>query len=193
MCLRLLSARHTSFLSLLCGCRAPEYTDTVSFKSRSQTLCDHWTFPRVARNRWLSHYVTSAVPVSRATGPLTCMFPVSVSRDFYDMCMSHGGPPRLPLCRAYIFSLMPLTRLSWTSLRPLVSRTICSPVLVMPSLLPGSLSLVSLTRLDGILVSYFYSFYTCLYLYLSYLYIYWVGDGTIPIFNLLCNHPSVVT
>ena len=53
--------------------------------------------------------------------------------------------------------------------------------------------LPSLTRLDVILVSYFYGLYACLYLYLPYLYIYWVGDGTIPIFNLLCNHPSVVT
>ena len=52
---------------------------------------------------------------------------------------------------------------------------------------------LSLTRLDVISVSYLYGFYACLYLYLSYLYIYWVGDGTIPIFNLLCNHPSVVT
>ena len=29
-CLRLLSARHTPFPFVLCGCRAPEYTDTVS-------------------------------------------------------------------------------------------------------------------------------------------------------------------
>ena len=85
------------------------------------------------------------------------------------------------------------TRLSRTSLRPLVFRTILSPVLITPSLLPGSLPLVSLTRLDDILVSYLYGFYACLYLYLPYLYIYWVGDGTIPIFNLLCNHPKVVT
>ena len=54
-------------------------------------------------------------------------------------------------------------------------------------------SLISLTQLDVILVSYFYELYACLYLYLSDMYIYWVGDGTIPIFNLLCNHPSVVT
>ena len=52
---------------------------------------------------------------------------------------------------------------------------------------------LSLTRLDDILVSYLYGFYACLYLYLPYMYIYWVGDGTIPIFNLLCNHPSVLT
>ena len=107
--------------------------------------------------------------------------------------MSHGDPPRLPLCHAYIFSLMFLTCLSRTSLRPLVSRMICSPVLVTPSLLPGLLSLISLTQLDDILVSYLYGFYARLYLYLSYLYIYWVGDGMIPIFNLLCNHPSIVT
>ena len=88
---------------------------------------------------------------------------------------------------------MLFTRLSRTSLRPLVSRTTRSPVLVTPSLLPGSLPLISLTRLDGILVFYLYDFYACLYLYLPYLYIYWVGDGTIPIFNLLCNHPSVLT
>ena len=86
-----------------------------------------------------------------------------------------------------------VTRLSRTSLRPFVSRTICSPVLVTPSLLPGSLSLASLTRLDVISVSYLYGSYACLYLYLPDLYIYWVGDGMIPIFNLLCNHPKVVT
>ena len=51
------------------------------------------------------------VPVSHATGPLTRMFPVSVSRDFYDICMSHGDLPRLFLCHAYVFSLMPLTHL----------------------------------------------------------------------------------
>ena len=67
------------------------------------------------------------------------------------------------------------------------------PDFVTPSLLPGSLSLTSLTRLDDISVPYLYGFYACLYLYLSDLYKYWVGDGTIPIFNLLCNHPSVVT
>ena len=52
---------------------------------------------------------------------------------------------------------------------------------------------VTLTRLDVILVSHSYGFYVCLYLYCTDLYIYWVGDGMIPIFNLLCNHPSVVT
>ena len=54
-------------------------------------------------------------------------------------------------------------------------------------------SFLSLTRLDVILVSYGYGLCARLYLYSPYLYIYWVGDGTIPIFNLLCNHPSVVT
>ena len=51
----------------------------------------------------------------------------------------------------------------------------------------------SLTRLDDIPVLYFYGstpLCTCIS---PDLYIYWVGDGTIPIFNLLCNHPSVVT
>ena len=57
----------------------------------------------------------------------------------------------------------------------------------------SSVRLLTLTRLDVILVSYFYGSYACLYLYLPYVYIYWVGDGTIPIFNLLCNHPSVLT
>ena len=85
------------------------------------------------------------------------------------------------------------TRLSRTSLRPLVSRMICLPDFVTPSLLPDVLPLVSLTRLDDILVSYFYGSYATLYLYCTDLYIYWIGDGTIPIFNLLCNHPSVVT
>ena len=71
--------------------------------------------------------------------------------------------------------------------------SLISPVLVTPSSLPGSFSLLSLTRLDVISVPYGYGLYACLYLYRPYVYIYWVGDGTIPIFNLLCNHPSVVT
>ena len=54
-------------------------------------------------------------------------------------------------------------------------------------------SFLSLTRLDVILVLSLFVTYACLYLYRTNLYIYWVGDGTIPIFNLLCNHPSVVT
>ena len=57
----------------------------------------------------------------------------------------------------------------------------------------SSIRLLTLTQLDDIHVSYFYGLYASLYLYLPYLYIYWVGDGTPPIFNLLCNHPSVVT
>ena len=83
------------------------------------------------------------------------------------------------------------------------SRLCLSPVMSLISLyLAGSryaqfstqfVSLLSLTRLDVILVSYVYGLYACLYLYRLYLYIYWVGDGTIPIFNLLCNHPSVLT
>ena len=51
---------------------------------------------------------------------------------------------------------------------------------------------LSLTRLDVISVSHLYGLCARLYLYVPYLYIYWVGDGTIPIFNLLCNHPKVV-
>ena len=62
--------------------------------------------------------------VSRATGLLTCMFPVPVSCDFYGTPVCHGEPPGLFLCHAYVFSLMPLFRLSWFSLRPLVSRMI---------------------------------------------------------------------
>ena len=88
------------------------------------------------------------------------------------------------------------TRLSRTSLRPYVIRTIRLfpvPVLLAPSLLPDDFTLCSLTRLDAISILYVYSLYAHLYLYLSDLYKYWVGDGTIPIFNLLCNHPSVVT
>ena len=85
------------------------------------------------------------------------------------------------------------TRLNRTSLRPYATRTIrLSPV-------PGSLCaqsstrFLTLTRLDDIPVPYIYGSYVCLYLYRTDLYIYWVGDGTIPIFNLLCNHPIVVT
>ena len=66
---------------------------------------------RFAHNRWTSHHVTPDVSASRASGSLTRTFPVSVSRDCYDMCMSHGDPPRLFLCHVYVFSLMPLTHL----------------------------------------------------------------------------------
>ena len=112
--------------------------------------------------------------------------------------MSHGDPPRLPLCHAYVFSLMPLTHLSAMTTR-------LSPGLRYALFDDSSLSRTgsscaqfstdpySLTRLDAILVLYFYGSYASLYLYLSDLYIYWVGDGTFPIFNLLCNHPKVVT
>ena len=81
-------------------------------------------------------------------------------------------------------------------LRPLVSRTTRLFTFAGSRYAQSStrfVSLISLTRLDDILVSYLYGFYACLYLYLSDVYIYWVGDGTIPIFNLLCNHPKVVT
>ena len=99
--------------------------------------------------------------------------------------MSHSGSPRLSLCHAYVFSLMPLTHLRlWRLVLAGLRYAQFSTRFV---------SLLSLTRLDVILVLYFYDSYACLYLYLPYLYIYWVGDGTIPIFNLLCNHPSVVT
>ena len=54
-------------------------------------------------------------------------------------------------------------------------------------------SFLSLTRLDVISVFHLYGLCARLYLYFPCVYIYWVGDGTIPIFNLLCNHPSVVT
>ena len=64
------------------------------------------------------------------------------------------------------------------------------PVLLAPSLLPDDFTF---TRLDAVSVLYVYGSYGSLYLYLSDLYIYWVGDGMIPIFNLLCNHPKVVT
>ena len=150
--------------------------------------------------------MTSGFPVSRATGPLTRMFPFCLSylsHDFYDMHMSHGGLPRLSLCHAYISPLMltsgcyllPLCRRRFP-LRPLVSRTTRLFTLAGSHYTQSStrfVSLLSLTRLDDISVSYVYGSYASLYLYLSDLYIYWVGDGTIPIFNLLCNHPSVVT
>ena len=69
----------------------------------------------------------------------------------------------------------------------LLSRTFLRPVFYPTFRLPY------IYRLDDILVSYLYGLYASLYLYSPDLYIYWVGDGMIPIFNLLCNHPSVVT
>ena len=44
----------------------------------------------------------------------------------------------------------------------------------------SSVRLLTLTQLDVIRVSYVYGSYARLYLYFPYLYIYWVGDGTIP-------------
>ena len=150
-----------------------------------------------------AYHVTPEVSASRDTGSLTCTFPVSISRDSYCTCMCHGDPPGPSLCHAYIFLLMLLTHpvmstrlLSRTSLCPCVFRTtrlLPVPVLLAPSLLPNDFTSHTLTRLDTISILYSFSSYTCLYLYRTDLYIYWVGDGTIPIFNLLCNHPSVVT
>ena len=117
--------------------------------------------------------------------------------------MCHGDLPGPFLCHAYVFLLMLLTHpdmltrlLSWTSLRPCVYRTtrlLPVPVLLAPSLLPDDFTSHTLTRLDAISILYSFSSYACLYLYRTDLYIYWVGDGMIPIFNLLCNHPKVVT
>ena len=137
---------------------------------------------------------------SRDSGSLTCTFPVSVSRDSYCTCMCHGNPPRplslSCLCfltyASYSSPVMP-TRPSRTSLRPYVIRMIRLPVLLAPSSLPNDFTVYSLTRLDAISVLHFYALYACLYLYRTDLYIYRVGDGSLPIFNLLCNHPSVVT
>ena len=54
---------------------------------------------RYALTGRFSYHVISAVPESRATGPLTSMFPVIsyLSRDDYDICPSHGVLPRLSL------------------------------------------------------------------------------------------------
>ena len=97
MCLRLLSARHTLFLFLLCGCCAPEYTDTCFLSpfllvTLVDTMCS-LDVSHVARNRWTSHHVTLDISTSRASGLLTRTFPVSVSRDSYCTCMCHGDPP----------------------------------------------------------------------------------------------------
>ena len=147
--------------------------------------------------------MTSDVSISRATDPLTSMFPVIsliFHVTFYDICMSHGDPPRLFLCHDDAISLMLISGYHCLSscrrrfpLRPLVSRATCLAGYRYAQFSTRFVSFPSLTRLDVILVFYFYGSYASLYLYLTDLYIYWVGDGTIPIFNLLCNHPSVVT
>ena len=123
--------------------------------------------------------------MSRATDPLTRMFPF-ISRDDYDICTSHGSLPRLSFHHYDVFCLE--RYVTMTSSR--LPGPLGLPVLLTPNPLSDFLSLY---RLDVVRVSYFYGSYACLYLYLQYVYIYWVGDGTIPIFNLLCNHPSVVT
>ena len=88
------------FLFLPCGCCVPGYIDTCfpfSLVTLTDTMrsLDSLDVPRIVRNRQFSHHVTVDVSASRASGSLTHMFPVSVSRDFYDMRMSHGDPPRL--------------------------------------------------------------------------------------------------
>ena len=122
-------------------------------------------------------FAYSFSPVSRATGSLISNMPRLSLRH-----RRHDDVVRL--C---------LLRLSRTSLRPMLPE---------PSRFAGSryaqfstrfVSPLSLIRLDVISVSHLYGLCARLYLYLPYMYIYWVGDGTIPIFNLLCNHPSVVT
>ena len=96
---------------------------------------------------------------------------------------------------SYSSSVM-ATCLSRTSLRPYVTPTI--RLLTVPSSSYTQFSTrrfvpFLLTQLDDILVFYLYGLCASLYLYFPDLYKYWVGDGMIPIFNLLCNHPSVVT
>ena len=58
-----------------------------------------------------SCHVTSDVSASRDSGPLTHMFPVSISRDSYCTCMCHGDSPGPFLCHAYVSLLTLLTRL----------------------------------------------------------------------------------
>ena len=128
----------------------------------------------------------------------------------YDICPSHGDLPRLSfyvtLTSSFVmmtFSLIMLISLSPAiDSYPLARRTSLRPYVTRTFLLAGSryaqfstrfVPLLSLTRLDVISVSHLYGPCARLYLYLTYAYKYWVGDGTIPIFNLLCNHPSVVT
>ena len=145
----------------------------------------------------------SDVSASHATGSLIRTFPVSVSRDSYCTCMCHGDLPRLffvmltfsRLCLLLISGYVD-SSFSWTSLCPYVTWTI--RLLPVPGLRYAQSSTrrftsCSLTRLDVILVFYLYGLCASLYLYFPDSYIYWVGDGTIPIFNLLCNHPKGVT
>ena len=99
MCLRLLSAWYTLFPFLLCGCRAPEYTDTC-FSS--------------------PFLLVTLMDAMRSLD-------VSASHDFYYMHMSHGDPPRLlfvmlTISRLCFFFLLISgyvdSSFSWTSLRP---------------------------------------------------------------------------
>ena len=71
------------------------------------------------------------------------------------------------------------TRLSRTSLRPY--QAVCYPnnsslVPAGSSYAQSSIRLLTLTRLDDISVLYHYGLCASLYLYLSDLYIYWVGE-----------------
>ena len=130
---------------------------------------------------------------------------VSVSCDlgrFRVTChqLAYSDSPRLFFVMITFSCLCPLlifgyddSSLAWTSLRPYVTRTICLSPVPGSSYAQFSIWCFSLTQLDDIPVLYSYGLYASLYLYFLDLYIYWVGDGMLPIFNLLCNHPSVVT
>ena len=163
--------------------------------------------------------MTSAFPVSRATGSLTRMFPV-ISLIFHvmitiyarvmavrlDSSLRHYDVSRLELSvimTSSLISLMLSLVLAGLRYAHMLPGLLVSPVPVTPSLLPDFSSvtrLLTLTRLDAISISYQYDLFvtrlpftslctcisqTCIYTGLE--------MGTIPIFNLLCNHPSVVT
>ena len=86
-----------------------------------------------------------------SVGPLrSYVFPFMFHVTSYDICMSHGEPPRLFLCHAYDFSLMLVThpvRLSRLVFDPdfgtpvLSTRLLPVPVLLTPNLLPDFLPL----------------------------------------------------
>ena len=142
----------------------------------AQQTYSHYTF--------LCHVIPD-VSAPRATSPLTRTFPFP----------SHVTLTVLVCVMATRLdsSLSCLRFLAYASYSSPDMSTHLSPGSRYAHMLPGRFVSRLPLRFACISVLYSYGSYARLYLYCTNLYIYWVGDGTLPIFNLLCNHPSVVT
>ena len=171
-----------------CGCCAPGYTDTCfSFPFHVVTLADAMRSLDISRITWPVSLIRMFPFLSHMT--LTVLVCVMAT------CLDSSLSCLRFLAYASYSSPAMTTRLSpamTTRLSPAMM-TRLSPGSRYTHMLPGWLVSGLSLRFVCISVLYSYGSYACLYLYPTDLYIYWVGDGTLPIFNLLCNHPSVVT